>query len=271
MKKRLMFLIALVIVSLVTFSNATFAWFSKQYNPQVSNLKFNVLTQENMMISKTGQPGTFKDEIPFNELVGQSVTLKPVDGKITENSIEMYSEGELITDQTLTYIKFPLYFSGSNDMDVYLKGSLGGTVIDIIKTQNNNFTEEEISKMVDSIRIGFLAYSTREIPTGSGTTEVTYTPLYTNVYSVNEKTDESYSKDGNPGLKPYETFTSLGHTEGALNDVVLLNVQANKVSKLDVYIWLENQDKSCEQSIFNTQLRVNLRFLAVNVEEDDDE
>ena len=31
MKKRLMFLIALVIVSLVTFSNATFAWFSKQY------------------------------------------------------------------------------------------------------------------------------------------------------------------------------------------------------------------------------------------------
>lgn len=264
-----MFLMALVIVSLVTFSNATFAWFSKQYNPQVTDLKFNVLTQENMMISKTGEAGTFKDEISFNELVGNNVTLKPVDGKITENSIEMYKDGELV-DHTLTYIKFSLFFSGSNDMDVYLKGSLGGTVIDIIKTQNNNFTEEQIAKMVDSIRIGFLAYSVREIPTGSGTSEITYTPLSTNVYSVNEKTDESYSKDGKPGLKPYETFTSLGHTEGALNDVVLLNVKANKVSKMDIYIWLENQDKSCEQSIFNTQLRVNLRFLAVNVEEDDE-
>ena len=263
MKKRLMFLISLVIVSLVAFSNATFAWFSKQYNPQVDDLRFNIATQENMMISKTGDAGTFKDEIPFSELVGETVTLRPVDGKITENSITMYNGSDPAT-QSYTYIKFSLYFSGSNDMDVYLRGSTGGTVVDALKIENSIFTDEQIAKMVDSLRIGFLAYSTRETPTGSGT-EINYDPLYANVYSVKEKSDSNYKS----GLKPYETFTSLGHTEGTLDDVVLLSVAANKVSKMDVYIWLENQDVNCNESIFNAALQVNLRFLAVNTEEDD--
>lgn len=260
MKKKLMFLISLAIVSLVSFSNATYAWFSKQYNPQVADLKFNIATQEYMMISKTGDVGTFKDEIPFSELVGDNVTLRPVDGVISENNISLLSGGQN-APQSYTYIKFSLYFSGSNDMNVYLRGSTGGTVVDSIKIENSIFSNEQIEKMIDSLRIGFLAYTTRETPTGSGT-QISYDPLYTNVYSVKEKNDSNYKS----GLKPYETFNNLGHTEGALDDVVLLNVMANKVSKLDVFIWLENQDVSCNESLFNVLLQVNLRFLAVNVE-----
>lgn len=261
MKKRLMFLIALVFVSLVAFSSATYAWFSKQYNPKVNNFNFNLATQEYMMISKSGLAGTFEDDISFDELVGENVTLRPVSAQISENNISLF-DGEN-PSSTDNYIKFSLYFSGSNDMDVYLAGSTSGTVVDVIKIQNSIFTDEQINKMVDSLRIGFLAYTTREVPTSSGL-KINYDPIFTNVYSVNNKTNASYEG----GLMPYETFTNIGHTEGILDDVVLLNTNANKIHKLDVFVWLEDKDVNCNESIFNTKLQVNLRFLAVKNEGD---
>ena len=266
MRKRIMFLLSLMIVSLVTFSSATYAWFSKQYNPQVDNLSVGIRTQEHMMISKSGLAGTFKDNIAFNELVGNSVVLEPVTGEVKESSIAIYDGNELASENG-KYIKFSLYFSGSNDMDVYLEGSQSGTVIDIVPIENSIFTEEQINKMVDSLRIGFLSYSTREIPTSSGT-EISYEPFETNVYSVNAKTPDNY-KDVDVGTMPYKTFNNIGHTSGILDDVVLLSVAANKVSKLDVYIWLESKDVNCDEGIFNIALKINLRFLAVKVEEAD--
>ena len=262
MQKKIIYSVALCMVSLFAFCSATYAGFSKQYNPQINGLQFNVATQENMMISKTGEVGTFKDNIPFSELVEGEVTLSPVEAIITENSISMYDNGNLA--DASNYIKFSLYFSGSNDMDVYLQGSTSGTVVDPIKIQNSIFSDEQISKMVDSLRIGFLAYSTRETPTGSGI-EISYDPISANIYSVNEKTDASYG-----GVKPYETFSNIGHTSGIWEDVVLVTTKANKVSKMDVYIWIESQDLSCNESIFNSILQINLRFLAVNIESGDD-
>ena len=259
MKKKIVFLLILCMVSLMAFSGATYAGFSKQYNPQVNNFQFGVATQENMMISKTGDAGTFKDNIPFSELIPESVTLNPVIGKVTENNISLFLDDTNLAS-TSNYIKFSLYFSGSNDMDIYLEGSTSGTVVDPIQVENNIFTPEQVNKAIDSLRIGFLAYSTRETPTGSGI-EVSYDPIRTNVYSVNQKTDASY--DG--GLT-YNTFNTIGHTGGILDDVVLLSTKANKVSKMDIYVWLESKDRSCEESIFNSLLRINLRFLAVNVE-----
>lgn len=258
MSKKISFLLVLCMVSLLAFSGATYAGFSKQYNPSVNGLQFGVATQENMMISTTGMPGTFKDNIAFSDLIEGEVTLHPLEGVVSENSISLLYDSS--TASINSYIKFTLYFSGSNDMDVYLAGSTSGTVVDTIKVENSQFTPSQIEKMVDSIRIGFLAYSTRETPTGSGI-EVNYDPLKTNVYSVNPKTDASYED----GLK-YNTFTNIGHTEGILDDVVLLKTQANKVSKMDIYIWLEDKDINCNESIFNSILKVNLRFLAVNVE-----
>jgi len=259
MKSKITFLMVLCIVSLIAFSGATYAGFSKQYNPKVDGLQFTVATQENMMISTTGQAGTFKDSIPFSDLVEGEVNLNPVEGKITENTILLYDGANAANSND--YIKFSLYFSGSNDMDVYLEGSTSNTVVDPIEIQNSIFTSEQIDKMVDSLRIGFLAYSTRETPTGSGI-EVNYDPISTHVYSVNEKTDVSY----NNGVKPYETFTHTGYTSGILEDVILLSTHANKVSKMDIYIWLESKDVSCEESVFNALLRINLRFFAINNE-----
>ena len=258
MNKKIAFLLVLCMVSLLAFSGVTYAGFSKQNNPKVDNLQFTVATQENMMISTSGLAGTFKDNIAFSDLVDGDVTLSPVKGVVTENSISLY-HGEYVASSS-SYIKFTLYFSGSNDMDVYLAGSTSGTVIDPIEVSNNMFTSEQIAKMVDSLRIGFVSYTTREIPTSSGI-EISYSPIDSNVYSLNEKTNESYKN----GL-PYDTFSNIGYTAGIKDDVVLLNVRANKINKMDIYLWVESEDINCDESLFNVLLKVNLRFEAVKNE-----
>lgn len=261
MKKKTMFLFSLVIVLLVTFSTATYAAFSDQYHPRISNLSFNIKTQEYMMISKTGEKGSFKDEIPFNELVDSNnvIDLKPFNGVINGENIEI-KNGETVITSSNNYIRFSLYFSSSNDMNLYLLGSESGKVVDAVPAQNGIFTDEQINNYIDSLRIGFVAYSTNETVTSSGT-EISYLPFNSNIYSVNEKTDASYKS----GLKKYDTFNRI-YTGGVLEDKVLLNVKANKVSKMDIVIWLENDDINCGESIFNTKLQVYLRFFAVNVE-----
>ena len=40
-----------------------------------------------------------------------------------------------------------------------------------------------------------------------------------------------------------------------------------EISKLDVYIWLEEKDVNSNVEIFDTTLEVNLRFQAVSTEE----
>ena len=262
MRKKMICLIALLLISVLSFSGATYAGFTKQYNPWIDKLNFTVATQEYMMISKTGEKGTFKDNIEFSELITTHVTLTAVDAVVTENSISFNKNG--VVAPTDSYIKFSLYFSGSNDMNIYLRPASDVDIERNLSVTNALFTEEQIRKAVDSIRIGFLAYSTRETVVGSGIIENEYDPIKTNIYSENQKNDESYS-----GIKPYDTFykMQLGYTDNGLDDeFALLSAQANKVSKLDIFIWLENQDLSASESLFNIALSINLRFLAVNVE-----
>jgi len=261
MKKKLLFLISLAIVCLVTFSNAAFAWFTKQYNPSVDGLQFNVATQEHIMISTTGQVGSFSDQVAFSEFVSKSLTLTPLEGVVSENNISIQSGGYEVNANE-HYIKLSLYFYASNDMDVYLAGSTSGTVIDPVQVDNSITDPTQVSKIVDCLRIGFLSYSTRETPTSNGIV-VDYDPIGTNVYSVNAKTDESYVDN----RRPYDTFTNIGHTEGIEDDVVLFSVVANKVSKLDVFIWLEKNDLNCIENVPSSLVKINLRFLGVNTEE----
>lgn len=263
MKKRLLFLIPLFIVSLVTFSNATFAWFTEQLHPEVGSLIFNVATQEHLMISTSGKKGEFEDELNFNELyANDKVTLKPLKGVVSDNDILLKNDNGTIANKN-DYIKFPLYFSSSTDMDVYLD-SRSDMIINIVKNADSIFKDEDVNKIVDSIRIGFLVYNTVKIDNGPNV-DTTYTPVNTLVYSENEKTSESY-KDVSIG-KPYETFSSLRYTNDPDRDVVLFSTKANEVKKIDVFIWLESQDKSCDVKIFDAKLTIEMVFFGNQIVE----
>ena len=265
MRKRLMLLISLFIVSLVSFSSATYAWFSEQLHPEVGSLIFNVATQENIMISTSGNKGTFKDVINFEELYSNDITLKPLKGIVEENSISLVNDGGFAVNQNGNYIKFSLYFSSSTNMDVYLNGSDSGTVIDIVRNNTSIFDDSDINKIVDCVRIGFLIYSTNEVPNSSGGFDIVYDPLETLVYSDNVKDITSY-KNSN---KTYDTFTKadIGFENDPSRDIVLFSTEANNVYKMDVFIWIESEDVNCDVSVFDARLQINLRFFGNQISE----
>ena len=256
--KKISFLLIMCLVSLVAFTSVTYTAFSDQFNPQVEDMQFGVATKENMMISLTGQKGTFRDDLDFNDFVSGPVTLNPLQGKVDTSalSISLY-DGEFIASENNNYIKITLYFSGSSDMAVSLKGSTMGKVVDVIPESSIN-TTAQIEKLARALRIGFVGYNTREVPTGTGGVKYEYDPILVNVYSVHEKQDfVDYE-----GLMPYQTFSNISH-EGLEGNVTLLQTRAKKVSKMDVYIWLESEDLSCfTEQISDAQLKINLRFLA---------
>lgn len=273
MKKKTLFLFSLVIVLLVAFSTVTYAAFSEQYHPRISNFTFNVKTQEYMMISTTGKAGTFKDDISFNELIDSDKTysLKPLYGSLNGEDIVIKNDKEESQNPSEnTFIRIPVYFTASNDMNLYWVGSESGKYIEILSDNGLVFTDEQISMYREALRIGFVAYSINETVDGDEV-KLSYSPLESNIYSFSEKTIDSY-KDKN---QKYETFYQP-YTNGVKEDPVLLSVKANTISRMDIVIWIEAADNSIYDedghiiSIFDIKLQVNLRFFAVNTEDGDE-
>ena len=249
MKKKIMFLIALSIVSLVAFSTATYAAFEKQYNPEVTDLGFSAKTQDYMMISETGEAGTFEDRIRFDRFIEEDLLLEPLEGKINSDGIVLYRNGTVTNNN---YIKFSLYFTANRDMDLYVEGSRENKIVDYVVGDEDN--ANQVKKLVDSLRIGFVAYDS-EIIEG----DTYYTPVKTNIYSVNEKGEESYRFHE----MPYETFSTIGYYEGLAGDEILLNVKGGETAKLDIYIWIEDADLSSNAVVYDSYLEVYMRFRAV--------
>ena len=265
MKKKIMFLLTLCVVSIVAFSTVAFAAFTLQYNPEVGDLKFTAKTQEYMMISKSGEVNTFEDVIPFNDLSSGDVALKPVEARVVKNqSIAMYKNDSVTEDN---FIKFSLYFTSSNDMDLYLAGSNEYGVINAIVGDAALDHPNDVEKLKDALRVGFVTYAINDQYNGITNLEK-YIPVATNIYSYNAKDASDYNCGGEV---PYETFNLFGYTADTLwKDTVILSTSYGEISKVDVYIWLEEKDINSSVEIFDTTLQVNLRFLAVSTEEIDE-
>ena len=259
MRKRVknMLLMCVTFTSMmICFSTLVYSRFTRQYNPEVGGFGISVSSQENMMISSTGDKGTFKDYLSFEELVPtREITLYPLAGEIeptTDGTYEelILTENGQIADST-RYLKIPIYFLGSSDMNIYLKGGTGGKVIEVVKANaNQHFTQSHLDQLEKNLRIAFLTYSTTYQPYGSDTVPVySELPVTTKVYSKEVFESENYN-----------TFSNTGYTNTS-NDVVLASVKKQEVTYMEVVIWLEEEVPGSIEALCN--LTISLRFEAV--------
>lgn len=252
--------IALMIsmISMVVICSTTIAYarFSRQYNPEVSKFGVSVASQDNMMISTSGLPGTFKDAIKLGDLVTDtSVTLTPIIGKVEKTADETYEVLNLVDEYnnpvvSSKYLSFDLYFIASSDMNLYLKGSRAGEVIVFDDTNSaHHFTVEEKNRLMTNMRVAFLTYSTAYQSSGPVYSEYS---ISTKVYSTTEVTSDYYS-----------TFTDLGYSQTA-KDTILATTTKNEVTKMKVVIWLEEDNLGELEAICD--LSLSLRFEAVPIQ-----
>ena len=271
--KKLSLCICAVVLSL-SVSMVAYAGFTRQYTPQVKDFGIKVSTQENMMISTTGEAGTFKDLITYDELLDSTQTnLLPLYGAVeaTGNDYEnlilrdgsnnvVYSSKNQDDNINVnsTYISFNLYFTSSSDMNLYLGENVADTIISIDpnSTGNLNFEDDQKAALLNSMRIAFLVYDTT-YPTDYAGTHIKYSdsPFYANVYSTGY-TNDTYStymftETG------YNTTTGEGHN--------LAVSRPGYSTKVKVVIWLEgaNLDTSILSAI--ADLKFNIAFQAVKI------
>lgn len=256
--KAVAIMFAIITFGLVGFSSAVYGRFTRQLNPEVSSFGITIATQENIMISKTGETGTFDDAINFNELVTDTeISLAPLKGKVTQTPDGTYESltltNSLGSDATSNqYLSFDLYFIASDDMNVYLKGSRAGTVV-LLQGDNidSSFTQAQRERLVKNLRVGFLTYSTTYQPSGTGNTIVySDVPINTSVYSTVATTTDNYS-----------TFSSLGYTNTPANDTIIATANKNEIMKMKVVIWLEEDGLGDLSAVCN--LTLSVRFEAV--------
>ncbi len=256
--KNVALMIAVFATMMICFSTLIYGRFTRQYNPEVSRFGVSISSQENMLISSSGEKGTFSDYIKLEELVSnKEVSLSPLTGKVQPTTDETYEEfiimdGSNPADSS-KYLRFSLYFLGSSDMNLYLKGSRSGEVITFDDSNaDHHFTAAERTRLLKNLRIAFLSYSTTYQPSGVDT-NIVYSelPISTKVYSLEVVSSANYT-----------TFNSLGYTN-TVNDVVLAKTKKQEVTRLDVVVWLEEDGLELLEAMCN--LTLSLRFEAVLV------
>lgn len=254
--KKLSLIVMICAFSLVGFSSAVYGRFTRQFNPEVSSFGVTIATHENILVSNSDDPGTFKDAIRIQDLVSdEDVTLTPVMGKVTTTEDGEHQHFTLTKNgmaaPARNYLTFDLYFISSTDMNLYLKGSTSGTVsVFEYSTADEHFQESDKQRLLDNLRVGFLTYSTTYQPSGTGIEPVySDSPVLTNIYSRNVVSTDNYT-----------TFNRLGYSNTA-SDRIIATTTKNEVVKMQVYVWIEEDGMPDIEAIGN--LTLHLRFEAI--------
>lgn len=263
-----------VFVLTLSVSSIAYAGFTRQYTPQVKGFGITVATQENMLISATGEASSFSDMIQFSDLIASTDTnLQPLNATVEETGNDytnltlkdaggttIYTSKDADDNVNVNnkYIEFNLYFIGSSNMNLYLGNDLVRNIItlDESSTANLSFSATQKQSLLSSMRIAFLTYATTYPEDYTGI-HIRYSdsPIAANIYSVSSSSDtyEDYK------------FTEVGYNTTTMEGTVLSETIKNQTTKVKVVIWLEgaNLDTSILSAI--ADLRFNIAFQAVKV------
>ena len=252
MKKRsLVSAIAMLVVSAIVLTSATFAWFAASNSAAVSSVEATVTNSEgaiylsasNLALDADGWKSTLTSEDIANAQDGAIATaFSPVSISTSADTIVAgsISEGKLTTTDSISgkYTHFT----------VYVKSASAGTV-----TITPTF-----SRGADFCYAMIKADSTK-VTTGAGSAD-SYAPIV--------KTGE-WTVGSSAILKAdVATEGDLGDTVSAVaaaNSAVTLAVTDNSVTPFDVYVWAEGQDSNCTGAVnVTTSLSLALAFAAAS-------
>lgn len=258
---------------MLSVSTVAYAAFTRQYTPQVKPFSITVATQENMLISSTGDTGDFADMVNFSDLIPTTVTnLQPLEGvvELTGNDYEnltlkdgtnvVYTSKDPDDNVNVNnkYIEFNLYFIGSSDMNLYLGNDTVRTIISLDESSyaNLSFTTAQKQTLLSSMRVAFLTYATTYPEDYTGL-HIRYSdsPVSANIYKTTASTD-TYSD---------YVFSQVGYNTVTHEGTVLAATERNQITKIKVVIWLEsaNLDTTILSAI--ADLKFNIAFQAVKV------
>jgi len=273
LKKLSLYICSLVLT--ISISSVVYAGFTRQYTPEVKGFGIQVATQENMLISTTGETGSFKDMVTYDELLTSTHTnllplkgvVEPTDNQYNNITLKNSSDATIYTSKTnddyfenvnSNYIAFNLYFTSSNNMNLYLGNDIVRNIITIDEsaTGNLSFTTEQKNALLASMRIAFLTYETTYPIDYSGMyIKYSPSPVSANVYATTTTTD-TYSS---------YMFNQVGYNTTTGEGTVIATTKPGYATKIKVVIWLESANLDTTLLTAIAHLKFNIAFQAVKI------
>jgi hypothetical protein len=297
--------VAMLLVSALALTTATYAWFTKGTSGKVSQLTLSAQNDSGIQLSVDAV--NWKGTITASDISGQgsndySTNLSPkssiataLDGKITLYSIEVNDETGVVTasvdDNKSGMIRFDLYVRNTGmegktfSLDTGNASVKGGTTTTGIE---------------NAIRVAFVYQGAKGI-TADNSADVTavknlksnivwlWEPNYTKHSQASMVTDgtsqptyaiKSQITNGNgvtldsKGIIPYDNnnsaylqlvTASLADGSSEYSNATIATIPANSMVKFTVYIWLEGQDVDCIDQTANGDILVDLIFKDASV------
>ena len=232
--------IAMLLLSAVLMSTASFAWFSTNTTATANGMVVKVASATNILISKA-QGGTYKSTEAFTQEIDNLVPASAVPAK-APNFFYMEAAGnKMIADSSEygTDSEFAAATAGTQYIAFtsYLK-VVGETIPEtIVPAIALTIEKEGVATPITTADSP--VYAAFRVLIVYGDTALLYAPVagadatYSPIASVEAK-------------KPTLATTAVSSYSKSGEDAIITNVEAETPYQVDVYVWLEGQDSNCK-------------------------
>lgn len=285
--------IAMLLVSAIVITTASFAWFTLGKSATVQELDLKVTAKEGIRISANTTAFTESGVLTREDLDGTSTTawkaydgntnnfperINPVSSSFSTSTyanffsggIDTTAEGRVMQADAVTDGNGPLYV-----FDVFIKYEgeqsditvkVGDSQIRVKEDTDGTVVNEDVEQ---AMRIGFVNFGTVTAPTGgSASGTLIYAPKDANVASTNPITgagksavldnDEFTVPQSKAGtLTIASAYGANATTDQAANAMLTLH---NGINRVRVYIWMEGQDAMCTNALASQLIGASIVF-----------
>lgn len=269
MKTKLLYSLAMLAVSAVVLTTASYAWFSISNQPKVEDITLTAGTFGGLTISKT-ESGEFKDTVNLSTDITTGTVLRPI---TSPNGIDFYKptygsagkvtgvEANKVNDLSTISNKSQAdggYIAASS---FYLKATGGSS--DKVKIQLASGTKVENKdggQAAYAIRIAFVVDGTSTCKVFEPNADGSATGASGDQYAM-------------PGYQSLTTVKQDVAGKFALNNSYtsdysedLFEIPVDRATKITMYIWVEGADKDCVNGIASKVLTTSLQFTSTDLQ-----
>lgn len=253
MKKRSLFVAtAMLLVAVIACTSATYAWFISNSTASVEALNVGVTADGGILISATGEEGSWKTSLTKQEIneAAKGVIpdgLDPYDFNPTSGTIYAAAiEGNSATwsAQATTPTKFVAF-------PIYIKSTTGNCTIKL--TGSSMTTTAGGGYVYSALKIGDAAYKVFSISAGN-----TYYPFSGNNSTPATLQDDMTVDEAHAQVSA-DVVTSLAQSAIAAETFQI--VDAGTPTQILVRMWAEGQDPECDGLHGNDDATLTLAFM----------
>lgn len=255
---QILFSILTMLAVLISFSYATFAWFSSSADTNVTPLEGGIGYGDGDLLISPSPDGPFSESCQLPES-GGTMTLRP---RSTDNLTSFYAAKRHNADGITTHFAPDEHFETSVlHGTVYLKSEHNANDI-YLSTALETFSPATRWGLVFTTQSGKFTYIFRPSENAASDTPWTIEEPGCVVASVNA--------DGRPVFVPDPSETTLGYFAQGLDtdspapgEKKLCTLAADEVARVDYYLYLEGCDRACTNAVQGTLADIELGFAGI--------